>query len=316
MVTKIEPTSPLYLHPSDGSNAIAVEKLVGSANFRSWQRTMEISLASKRKLGFVTGLVKRDPTDEVKQEAWDTCNSMVISWIMGNVSESIKKSIMFVNSCEQIWKQLQQRYTVTNGSRKYKLNKEIYETKQKGKLISDYYTDLKVMWEELENLNSLPPITSLTTEINAFVQALQQQQEEQKLFQFLNGVDEVFGPQRSNILMMSTLPTVEIACSILQQEESQREVLNPVAMREETDVTALFSKSTEINCTACGKAGHVKEKCWTVVGYPSWHPKGQGDQKGKAKAFSPYNTRGGRWTRGAGRNGRGGRMAAQAQGGE
>ena len=66
MVTKIEPTSPLYLHPSDGSSAIVVEKLVGSANFRSWQRSMEISLASKRKLGFVTGLVKIDPTDEVK----------------------------------------------------------------------------------------------------------------------------------------------------------------------------------------------------------------------------------------------------------
>lgn len=81
---------------------------------------------------------------------------------------------------------------MTNGSRKYKISKEIYETKQKRRLISGFYIDMKSPLEELGNLelgnlNSLPPITDVTTEINEFVSALNQQQEEQKLFQFLNG---------------------------------------------------------------------------------------------------------------------------------
>lgn len=69
---------------------------------------MEISVASKRKLDFVTGVVKRNPADEVKHKlSLGHFKSMVISWIIENVSESIKNFIMLVNNCEQIWKQLQ-----------------------------------------------------------------------------------------------------------------------------------------------------------------------------------------------------------------
>lgn len=40
---------------------------------------MELALASKRKVGFVTGMVTRDKDDEKLQEQWDTCNNTVIS---------------------------------------------------------------------------------------------------------------------------------------------------------------------------------------------------------------------------------------------
>ncbi|XP_048497621.1 uncharacterized protein LOC125496250 [Beta vulgaris subsp. vulgaris] len=263
MVPGIDNSSPLYLHPSDGSNSITVEKLQGSPNYRSWKRSLEIGLASKRKLGFVTGTVKRDPSEAVKQEAWDTCNSMVISWIIGNVSESIKKSIMFLSSSAEMWKQLEKRYEVTNGSRKYKLSKQLYETKQGEKSITDYYTEMRGLWEELESLNSLPPITTLTNEVNAFVKAMNEQQEEQRLFQLLNGLDDVYGVQRSHLLMMIPLPSVDVACSYLHQEESQREVLRPV--KEEAEAVAMLSKSSEVSCGECGKIGHTKDKCWRIV---------------------------------------------------
>ncbi|KAL2902342.1 Gag-Pol polyprotein, partial [Bienertia sinuspersici] len=145
----IDPTSPLYLHPSDGTNSINVEKLTGASNYRAWRRSFEIALASKRKLGFVTGGVKRDRNDKVKQECWDTCNSMVISWILSSVSDPIKKSIMFMNEAAEIWKHLEKRYSITNGAKKYSLNKQLYETKQQGKPISEYYTNEK---EELEGM--------------------------------------------------------------------------------------------------------------------------------------------------------------------
>ncbi|KAL2943129.1 Retrovirus-related Pol polyprotein from transposon TNT 1-94 [Bienertia sinuspersici] len=88
----------------------------------------EISLASKRNLGFVTGAVTKETSDKVKSELWDTCNNLVISWILATVSDPIRKSIMFMSNAHNIWKHLEQRFMMTNGSRKYQLNKAMYDT--------------------------------------------------------------------------------------------------------------------------------------------------------------------------------------------
>ncbi|KAL2904366.1 Retrovirus-related Pol polyprotein from transposon RE1 [Bienertia sinuspersici] len=202
-----------------------MEKLQGFSNYRPWKRSFELALASKRKLGFITGAVERDNVDKVKQEAWDTCNSMVISWILANVFDAIKKSIMYSGSAKQIWKQLEQRYQVSSCSRRYQLNKMLYETKQMGRSVTDYYTEMCSLWEELESLTDMPPVTKWNEEIGAYIAALHKYQDEQRLFQFLNGLDEVYNTQRSNVLMRTPLPPIEEACCAVQQEESQREIL-------------------------------------------------------------------------------------------
>ena len=39
--------NPLFLHPSEGSNSLAIqEKLIEAKNFRSWKRVVEIGLAN------------------------------------------------------------------------------------------------------------------------------------------------------------------------------------------------------------------------------------------------------------------------------
>lgn len=68
--------------------------------------------------------------------------------------------------------------------------------------------------------------------------------------------------------MITPLPSVDFACSSLQQEESQRSVLNPVKAPMES--FAMYSKGSAetVICSACGVKGHMTEKCWTLVGYP------------------------------------------------
>lgn len=72
---------------------------------------------------------------------------MIISWLLGSMTDSIKRSVIFVTNCAKIWKELEHRYLVTNGARIYIICKDIYETKQIGRIIYDYYTDMKALWE-------------------------------------------------------------------------------------------------------------------------------------------------------------------------
>ncbi|KAL2921464.1 Homoaconitase mitochondrial [Bienertia sinuspersici] len=125
---------------------------------------MEISLATKRKLGFVNNAIKRDERD------------------------NIKKSILHFNTAREIWLHLETCYNVTNGARKYKLNKEVYDTHQNGISINEYYTTMKSLWDEQDSLNILPANTQLNPKIDAFIGAMKKQREEERLFQFLLGV--------------------------------------------------------------------------------------------------------------------------------
>lgn len=45
----------------------------------------------------------------------------------------------------------------------------------------------------------------------------------------------------------------------------------------------MYNRGTGENviCSVCGVKGHMKERCWTVVGYPKWHPKYKQPYRGK-----------------------------------
>ncbi|KAL2920861.1 Retrovirus-related Pol polyprotein from transposon RE1 [Bienertia sinuspersici] len=148
--------------------------------------------------------------------------------------------------------------------------------------------------EELEALAVLPPLTEMNSEIVAYVQAQQDYQEEQKLFQLLSGLDETYSHQRSQILLLVKLPSLEEASNmiLIQQEESQREIFQN--NKEESTVLAMNTRKTELTCTNCGKAGHSTEKCWAckvcrkghnaencwnVKGFPPRYDKGKEGNK-------------------------------------
>ncbi|KAJ8435890.1 hypothetical protein Cgig2_010923 [Carnegiea gigantea] len=91
---------------------------------------MEIAMSTKRKLLIVHGTLGRPIDDQIKGEQWDACNNLVIDWIMNFIFESAAESILYIESAIAIWKQLQKRFSISNGLRKYKLNRDIYNLKQ------------------------------------------------------------------------------------------------------------------------------------------------------------------------------------------
>ena len=55
---------------------------------------------------------------------------------MNSVTDSIAESILHIESTSSIWKHLEKRFAVSNGSRKCKLNKDAY-LKQNGEPINE-----------------------------------------------------------------------------------------------------------------------------------------------------------------------------------
>ncbi|GJU13567.1 retrovirus-related pol polyprotein from transposon TNT 1-94 [Tanacetum coccineum] len=160
---------------------------------------MEIGLSTKRKLGFVKCTIPRPvalpvtldnvvskTTNAANIEMWDTCNNLVISWKISSVCESIAKSVMFIGTASEIWSQLETRFSLSNGSRKYKLSKDTFVISQQGSSMSEYYTRMKCVLEELDLMNNFPRLVTITPEISVFLSVVEKQKEEQRLFQFLN----------------------------------------------------------------------------------------------------------------------------------
>ncbi|XP_074352973.1 uncharacterized protein LOC141692133 [Apium graveolens] len=153
---------------------------------------------------------------------------------------------------------------------------------------------MKTIWEELDSMNMLPHVANPQTDVIKLLENINTQKEESRLFQFLNGLNEVFNTQRSNLLMCNPLPTVETACATLEQEEAQRALLS--THQPSADLLAMYSKvqsqsDRSLQCVVCGGKCHTKDKCWQVIGFPLCHPRNPKFTPSRAKPFS--NTR---WT--------------------
>ncbi|KAK9750327.1 hypothetical protein RND81_02G187800 [Saponaria officinalis] len=246
---------------------------------------MELALSAKRKLGYVTGKIAKPKEDEEKIEAWVVSNNQVITWILQNVSERIKMLIIYTPTAKGIWDTLEKRYTVSNGARKFKLNKESYEITQNGRPVEEYFTQLQMVWDELNNMNSLPTITKISTEMAEYLTAVEEQAEERRLFQFLNGLDKQYGMMRR----------VDHIVSLLLQEEVQ---INNIGGARVQESSALMGKgeTERVRCVHCGRDNHRSDMCWEIKGYPVGHPKHKksgfkpGLKGGQGYGFKPQRT--------------------------
>ncbi|XP_070012538.1 uncharacterized protein LOC142162404 [Nicotiana tabacum] len=215
--TNIDHHHPLYLQPCDtpGTSLISIQ-LTGSENYALWSRYMKIGLIGKSKLGFVDGRCTKDKFDRSLHEFWEKCNAIVLSWIMNVVSTELLSGIVYKSSAHKVWTDLKDRYDKVNGSRIFFLHKEIATLSQGISLVYAYFSKLTDLWEEYDALMLCPGRDCL--ESKSYFEHF----EYQRLLQFLMGLNETYSQPRSQILMMSPVPTVNKAYSMIVSEESQR----------------------------------------------------------------------------------------------
>ncbi|XP_070029930.1 uncharacterized protein [Nicotiana sylvestris] len=112
---KIDLTHPLFLHPSHTPSSVFIPiQLTEFENYGLWRRTMRIALEAKRKLGFVTGTCKKETFKKELHEEWETCNAIVLSWIMNTVSTNLVSGIAYASDAHLVWEDLKERFDKVN----------------------------------------------------------------------------------------------------------------------------------------------------------------------------------------------------------
>ncbi|ESQ37179.1 hypothetical protein EUTSA_v10002805mg, partial [Eutrema salsugineum] len=236
------------------------------------------SLRTKRKLGFIDGTLKRLSSDSVEAEQWDMVNAMIIGWIYSSVEPKLRPSISLVDSAKAMWASLQRRFSVNNDTRVLQLLADINNCKQDGDTVEIFFGRLKVMWDDLADLDKGFTCCCGTEKI---------------LFhQFLMGFDNSrFGTTHSNILSQQSEINLDMVYSQIVQEErylnvmrgaeeripvmglsatTQPQPLQHSAPKTEQAAAAKFSRPTTM-CTHCGKTGHEATSCFYLIGFPEWY---------------------------------------------
>ncbi|XP_075091953.1 uncharacterized protein LOC142172084 [Nicotiana tabacum] len=161
--------------------------------------------------------------------------------------------------------------------------------------IADYFSKLKYLWDEFDALMPCPGCPCPESK------KYSQHFEAHRLMQFLVGLNETYAQARSQIMMMSHVPSINKAYSLLVDQESQRSLATcqqSMLVTEGIESTALYSnigngasggnykfKKSQVQCEYCHCKGHIKENCYKLIGYP---PDFKTQRKGPASTPSLY----------------------------
>ncbi|XP_019228351.1 PREDICTED: uncharacterized protein LOC109209521 [Nicotiana attenuata] len=279
------PCHPLYVHPSDVLGTSLVSTPFDGTCYGSWRRTVLVALSIRNKTAFIIGTTGRPPDGSPLARQWQRCNDLVISWLVNSLSKDIARSVEYSEFAKDIWNELEERYGKANGARVFELKKELAHISQGSLDIASYFNKIKQLWDEIASISAGRARVCTCGAKSA-------EDEEQRAYQFLMGLNETYVQTRSNILMMKPLPSVGTVYSILLSDEKQRQVsagtqfpsnsasfiagvLNPtpnhnLGLSKPTYPSKVSFKSTRSSgvCKYCKKPGHSIDRCYKLYGFP------------------------------------------------
>jgi hypothetical protein len=258
---------------------------------------MKRALGGKNKLDFVDGTIAIPTEFDPNFKAWNRCNMLVHSCIMNSVDDSIAQSIVFVDNVVDVWNELRERFSQGEYIRISELQCEIFGLKQESRSVSEFFTSLKSLWEELESYFPTPVCSCPMRCVCEYgIRNAKHQHEVTRSIRFLTGLNETFDPVRAQILLMNPLPAINRIFSMVLQHERQynsthldesKVLVNANDARRSQGrgrgstsngsyqgnrSNSYGAKNRE--CSFCGKTNHIVENCYRKHGFPPNYGRG------------------------------------------
>ncbi|QHO01094.1 uncharacterized protein DS421_13g412040 [Arachis hypogaea] len=168
------------------------------------------TLKSKNKHKFIDQSILKPELHDSMFEAWDHCNTHVISWIHLSLSLDISQSVMWHNNAIDLWQDLKHLYYQGDIFQIAEIEEELFSMRQGALFITEYFTMLKAVWEELQNFRPVPPCVSCTTSCICGLETTQGYLKDTYVVRFLRGRNEQFPAVRSQLMLLKPLPDIDL----------------------------------------------------------------------------------------------------------
>ncbi|CAN1127578.1 hypothetical protein LINPERHAP2_LOCUS4126 [Linum perenne] len=214
--------NPLYLSPSDNLYVLIINIKLSNDNYHVWSRAFSIALSIKNKMMFVDGSFPAPDPDDPTFTAWNRCNFVVLSYILNTVSEDIAQSLIAYDNRAALWKDMKQRFSQCVAIHIADIQARISACDQGTNTVSQYYTNLKVLWEELLQYQPIPAYDCFVggNSCSVMRQVLLHRSEDY-VIRFIRGLNVRFDVVRSQLLLMDPLPNINSAFKCAIQLERQ-----------------------------------------------------------------------------------------------
>ncbi|PNX95813.1 retrovirus-related Pol polyprotein from transposon TNT 1-94 [Trifolium pratense] len=195
---------------------------------------------------------------------------------MNSVISTISQSLVYIESASQAWNDLKARFSRADRVRISSLQRELYALRQESSSVTEFFTKLKGLWEELELYRPIPTCTcTFRCVCEAMINAKKFKEEDLVLL-FLTGLTDNYAMVRSQILLMEPFPQLNAVFGLVIQHES----LNGLDVVEDSSPTvsinlakkpycnAKSSGKSDKMCTYCHKNNHIVDNCFKKHGFP------------------------------------------------
>ena len=218
---------PYYIHPSDTASVKLVTDIFDGTAYIDWQESIFLSLSTKNKLVFIDGSLSKPPVTDHTYKAWCRCNDLVKSWLLASVDKIVGKSVRFKKTAADVWKDLAERFRQPSSTLLYSLQKLLL-LEQGNDSISEFYTKIMGIWDEMDSQDPLAICGCNNCNCDTGRKNLKSQQDS-RVMMFLMKLNDDYVQARTNILMMSELPTLASAYRLCVQKERHKEIKQVVS---------------------------------------------------------------------------------------
>ena len=275
---------------------ILTEKL-NNGNYTKWSKLMYLAISGQGRLNHIIAFPPN--TEDPEYTTWAKRDSIVISWIIENIGSDLVNQFLDYPTAFELWRRIEAMFSSgRDGLHIFDLTVKANKIQQGAEQIEVYFSKLVSIWKEIDRRLPNPMICP---EDKTIFNKINQQN---RLYQFLAGLEESFDKDRRYLLNQDPLPTAEQAYATIRRKISRRGIMRSEKSSSDYESLGIETglstrgkptksdyrrqdEQSKLRCTRCGKARHIKEECFEIVGYPEWwaDSKKKEKQEQKTQAF-------------------------------